>query len=96
MRRGEVANGVKCYIKKQRVTKEVAVSQMKKMIRDNYKIVMEEFLTIKGVPRPILVRVLNILRMINVYNYEEGDGFTKPHEKLKDLITALFFYPLPL
>ncbi|KAG7599133.1 Terpene synthase N-terminal domain [Arabidopsis suecica] len=96
MRRGEVANGVKCYIKQHGVTKEVAISEMKMMIRNNYKIVMEEFLMIKSVPRPILVRVLNNVRMINVYDYEEGDGFTNPHEKLKDLITSLFFKPLPL
>ncbi|KAL9308189.1 Terpenoid synthase 22 [Arabidopsis thaliana] len=95
MRRGEVVNGVNCYVKQHNVTKELAVREIKKMIRDNYKIMMEEFLTIKSVPRPILVRCFNIVRLVNLY-YEEGDNFTNPNGKLKDLITSLFFHPLPL
>ncbi|KAG7599132.1 Terpene synthase N-terminal domain [Arabidopsis suecica] len=96
MRRGEVANGVNCYMKQHGVTKELAVSEIKKMIRDNYKIAMEEFLTTKGVPRPVLVRCLNMVRLLKLYYTEGSDGFTNPHGKLKDLITSLFFHPLPL
>jgi len=95
MKRGDVANGVNCYIKQHGVTKEVAVREIKKMIKDNYKIVMEEFLTTKGVPRPILLRCLNMVRLIKLY-YTEGDEFTNPHGKLKDLIKSLFFHSLPL
>ncbi|CAE5959159.1 unnamed protein product [Arabidopsis arenosa] len=95
MRRGEVANGVNCYMKQHGVTKEMAVRKIKKMIRDSYKIVMEEFLTTKGVPRPVLVRCLNMIRLIKLYYYKEGDGYTNPHGELKDLITSLFFHPLP-
>ncbi|CAH8337083.1 unnamed protein product [Eruca vesicaria subsp. sativa] len=95
MRRGEVANGVNCYMKQHGVTKEVAVREIKKIVRDNCKIVMEEFLTIKDVPRPILVRCINTIRLVNVY-YREGDGFSDPHGNLKDLITSLFINPLPL
>uniref|UniRef100_A0A0D3ALX6 Terpene synthase metal-binding domain-containing protein n=1 Tax=Brassica oleracea var. oleracea TaxID=109376 RepID=A0A0D3ALX6_BRAOL len=81
MRRGEVAN-------------EVAVREIKKIVRDNCKIVMEEFLTVKAVPRQILVRCINTIRLVNVY-YREGDGFSDPHRNLKDLITSLFINPLP-
>jgi len=35
IRKGEVANGVNCYMKQHGVTKELAVSKIKKMIRDN-------------------------------------------------------------
>ncbi|XP_048604659.1 terpenoid synthase 22-like [Brassica napus] len=94
MRRGEVANGVYCYMKQHGVTKEVAVREIKKIVRDNYKIVMEEFLTVKAVPRQILVRCINTIRLVNVY-YREGDGFSDPHRNLKDLITSLFINPLP-
>jgi len=60
------------------------------MIRDKYKIVMEEFLTRKSVPRPILLRGLNMVRLTKLY-YTESDEFTNLHGKLKDLITFLFF-----
>ncbi|KAG7551818.1 Terpene synthase metal-binding domain [Arabidopsis thaliana x Arabidopsis arenosa] len=95
MSRGEVVNGVNCYIKQHGVTKELAVHEMKKMIRDNVKIVMEEFLTMKGVQRPILVRGLNTARLIKIY-YDEGDGYTNTHAKIKDLYTSLLFHPLLL
>ncbi|CAL9217279.1 unnamed protein product, partial [Arabidopsis halleri] len=83
MRRGEVANGVNCYMKQHGVTKELAVSEIKKMIRDNHKTVMEEFLTTKCVPHPVLVRCLNMVRLIKLY-YTEGDGYTNPRRKIKD------------
>ncbi|KAJ4911264.1 Terpenoid synthase 22 [Raphanus sativus] len=95
MRRGEVANGVNCYMKQHGVTKEVAVREIKNIVKDNCKIVMEEFLTIKDVPRPILVRCINTIRLVNVY-YREGDGFSDPHGNLKDLITSLLINPLSL
>ncbi|CAE5959164.1 unnamed protein product [Arabidopsis arenosa] len=95
MRIGEVANGVNCYMKQYGVTKVLAVSEIKKMIRDDYKIVMEECLMTKCVSRPVLVRCLNMVRLIKLY-YTEGDGFTNPHGKLKDLISSMFFHPLPL
>ncbi|KAF8050123.1 hypothetical protein N665_2041s0006 [Sinapis alba] len=95
MRRGEVANGVNCYMKQHSVTKEVAVREIKKIVREYCKVVMEEFLTIKAVPRPILVRCLNTIRLVNVY-YREGDGFSDPHGNLKDLITSILIKPLPL
>ena len=96
MRRGEVATGVNCYIKQHGVTKEVAVTKIKKMIKDYYQIAMEEFMTTKGVPRPVLVRCINMVRMVKMFYNEGNDGFTDPHGKLKDLITSLFFHPLPL
>ncbi|CAL9217280.1 unnamed protein product [Arabidopsis halleri] len=58
-------------------------------------LIEEEFLTTKCVSRPVLVRCLNMLRLIKLY-YTEGEGFTNPHGKLKDLISSLFFHPLPL
>ncbi|VVA98711.1 unnamed protein product [Arabis nemorensis] len=49
MSRGEVANGVNCYMKQHGVTKQAAVEEMRKMERENYKIIMEEFMTSKAV-----------------------------------------------
>lgn len=94
MSRGEVANGVNCYMKQHGVTKEEAVEELSKMARDNYKIIMEEFLTTIDVPRPVLVRCLNVARMIDVFCKEGRDEFTNPHGKLKDLIASLFLHPL--
>ncbi|KAF8086177.1 hypothetical protein N665_0633s0028 [Sinapis alba] len=93
--RGEVANGVNCYMKQHGVTKEAAVEELRKMERENYKIIVEEFILSKAVPRQILVRVINIARLIDLF-YKEGDGFGHPDQKLKDLIVSLFLHPIPL
>ncbi|KAJ0244748.1 Terpene synthase [Hirschfeldia incana] len=93
--RGEVANGVNCYMKQHGVTKEAAVEVLREMERENYKIMMEEFVLSKAVPRQILVRALNIAGVIDLF-YKEGDGFGHPDQKLKDLIVSLFLHPIPL
>ncbi|CAH8391861.1 unnamed protein product [Eruca vesicaria subsp. sativa] len=93
--RGEVANGVNCYMKQHGVTKEEAVEVLKKMERENYKIMLEEFVSSKAVPRQILVRPVNIARTIDSF-YKEGDAFGHPDQNLKDLIVSLFLHPIPL
>ncbi|KAJ0244743.1 Terpenoid synthase 17 [Hirschfeldia incana] len=95
MSRGEVANGVNCYMKQYGVTKEAAVEELRRMEKENYKIMMEEFVLSKDVPRQILVRAVNSIRVIDLY-YKEGDGLGHPDQKLKDIIASLFIHPIPL
>lgn len=90
-----MANGVNCYMKQYGVTKEAAMEELRKMERDSFKIMMEEFMTSTAVPRQILMRVVNIGRTIDLY-YKEGDGIGHPDQKLKDLLASLFLYPIPL
>ncbi|OAP01637.1 hypothetical protein AXX17_AT3G35180 [Arabidopsis thaliana] len=96
MRKGEVVNGVNSYMNQHGVTKEEAVEELRKMARDNYKIVMEELLTITDVPRPVLVRCLNLARLFDVFCKNSNDEFTYPHGNLKDLITSIFIHPIPV
>lgn len=90
-----MANGVNCYMKQHGVTKEAAVEELRKMERENYKKMMEEFMTSKAVPRQILVRLVNIARVMDLF-YKEGDGFGHPDQKLKHLLASLFLHPIPL
>lgn len=87
MKRGEVANGVNCYMKQHGVTKEETVEEFNKLYRESHKIMMEEFLTTVCVPRQVLMRCLNISRTFDVM-YKEGDGYTEPLGNLKDIITS--------
>jgi hypothetical protein len=96
MSKGEVVNGVNSYMNQHGVTKEEAVEELRKMARDNYKIVMEELLTITDVPRPVLVRCLNLARLFDVFCKHGNDEFTYPHGNLKDLITSIFIHPIPV
>ncbi|CAH8362063.1 unnamed protein product [Eruca vesicaria subsp. sativa] len=92
LERGEVANGVNCYMKQHGVSQEEAVIELKKMIKDQHEIMMEEFFkeaSSSNVPRQILVRVFNTARVIKLF-YKEGDGFGHPNENLKAYFTSLF------
>ncbi|WZY73664.1 hypothetical protein YC2023_005904 [Brassica napus] len=93
--RGQVANGVNCYMKQHGVTKEAAVEVLRKMEPGNYKIMMEEFVSSKAMPRQILVRAVNIARVMDLY-YKDGDGYSHPDQNLKDLIVSLFLCSIPL
>ncbi|KAL0717205.1 hypothetical protein Bca4012_066527 [Brassica carinata] len=94
MKRGEVARGLNCYMKQHGVTKEEAVEELNKIATDYYRIIMEEFLTTTAVPRPVLVRCLNVSRPIDLF-YKGSDRFVN-HVELKEVITSLFIHPIPL
>lgn len=94
--RGEVANGVNCYMKQHGVSKEVAMEELDKMYKYNYKVIMEEFLTIKDVPHPVLVRCINIARPMEVFYKEGNDEYTSPQAKIKKFIAAVLLHPFQL
>ncbi|VVB13604.1 unnamed protein product [Arabis nemorensis] len=90
LERGEVANGLNCFMKQHSVSQEEAVRELRKMIKDHHEIMMDEFfIASSNVPRQILVRVFNTARVINLF-YKEGDGFGHPDENLKAHFTSLF------
>ncbi|CAF2025832.1 unnamed protein product [Brassica napus] len=89
MSRGYVTTGVNCYMKQYGVTKGEAFKKLHQMRVHNEKIVNEEFLTIKDVPRRVLKEDINCARMTNVaYGY--GEGLTHPEGKIKEYIISLY------
>ncbi|EOA32912.1 hypothetical protein CARUB_v10016237mg [Capsella rubella] len=96
MNRGEVANGLNCYMKQYGVTKDEASQELRKMYIDHRKVVMEEFMnTHDHVPRQVLLRCLNFARLFDVF-YKEGDGYSEPKGKIEHFLTSLYVHPIPL
>ncbi|CAN8237763.1 unnamed protein product [Cochlearia groenlandica] len=89
--RGEVANGVNCYMKDHGVSKEDAIICLRKVIKDHHEIMMDEFFNEPStvLPRQIRMRVFNLARVVKLF-YKEGDGFGHPNENLKAHFTCLF------
>jgi len=78
------------------VTKEEASQELLKMYSDNKKMVMEQFMnTHDHVPRQVLLRCLNFVRLVDVM-YIEGDGYSEPKGKTEHFMTSLFVHPIPL
>uniref|UniRef100_M4D7Q3 Terpene synthase metal-binding domain-containing protein n=1 Tax=Brassica campestris TaxID=3711 RepID=M4D7Q3_BRACM len=89
MSRGYVTTGVNCYMKQFGVTKSEAFKKLHQMRVDNDKIVNEELLKIKDVPKRVLKEAINCARMTHVaYGY--GEGLTHPEGKIKEYIIALY------
>ncbi|KAG7625235.1 putative lyase [Arabidopsis thaliana] len=94
--RGEVANGLNCYMKQYGVTKEEASRELRKMYIYNKKVVVEEFMNSHDrVPRQVLLRCLNFARLFDVI-YTEGDGYSEPKGKIEHFMTSLYVHPIPL
>lgn len=63
----------------------------KTKISNAWKDVNEEFMKPTGVPAPILMRVLNLSRVMDVL-YKEDDGYTNSHV-IRDSIEAMLLKP---
>ncbi|KAK2631020.1 hypothetical protein EUGRSUZ_L03538, partial [Eucalyptus grandis] len=94
-KRGHVVSAVELLIKYRGVSEQEAVEELQKRVIDAWKDTNEEFLRPIAVPMPILTRVLNLSRVIDVL-YSDGDNYTHSETKLKDYVTSLFVNPLPM
>ncbi|XP_052178614.1 (-)-germacrene D synthase-like [Diospyros lotus] len=92
--RGHVASAVECYMEQYGASEEEAVVELKKQVGEAWKDINAEMLQPTKVAMPLLVRVLNLARVIN-FLYSHGDGYTHPVTKVKDIITSLFVQAIP-
>ncbi|EXB79429.1 (-)-germacrene D synthase [Morus notabilis] len=87
-----VASAVECYMKQYETTEEEAISELCQQVTDAWKDVNKEFFHPTDIPMPLLMRVLDLVR-VNHEMYRDGDGFTDSI-LLKDLIASLIVDPL--
>ncbi|KAJ4833933.1 hypothetical protein Tsubulata_043483, partial [Turnera subulata] len=91
--RDHVASGIECYMKQHgNSSEEEIVKIFREEIANAWKDMNEECLKPTAVPMPLLERVLNFARVIDVI-YKDGDGYTNPH-LLKDYVASLLEHPL--
>ncbi|RVW14958.1 (-)-germacrene D synthase [Vitis vinifera] len=65
-KRGHVASAVECYMKQHGASEQETHNEFNKQVRDAWKDINEECLIPTAVPMPILMRVLNLARVIDV------------------------------
>lgn len=95
-KRGHVVSAVECYMKEHCATEEVAVIELTKQVNDAWADVNEGLLhPIATVPRPLLLLILNFLRVTDVI-YKHEDGYTHGGVVLKDYITSLLVEHVPI
>ncbi|CAA2961961.1 (-)-germacrene D synthase [Olea europaea subsp. europaea] len=83
---------VECYIKETGASKEDAFAVFQTQVMNAWKDINQECLNSDVVPMVVLVRVVNLTRVINLL-YKDSDGYTNSKTKLKDFITSILIQP---
>ncbi|KAJ0102377.1 hypothetical protein Patl1_05058 [Pistacia atlantica] len=93
-KRKHVVSSVECYMIQHGVSKEEVIKLFRKEISNAWKDTNQEFLKPTAVPAPLLKRILNLSRVIDVL-YKDDDTYTNSY-KLKKDIASLLVNPIPL
>jgi hypothetical protein len=76
-------------------TEEEAINEFRKEIADVWNDINKEFLYPTAVPMPLLTRILNFARVMDVL-YKDEDGYVHAGTVVKDFVASLLVDPVPL
>ncbi|KAM1094899.1 hypothetical protein ACFX2B_009717 [Malus domestica] len=88
-------SAVNCYMKKYGATEEEAIIELKGQVNNAWKDINEACIHHTAVPMPLLIRILNFARVMDVV-YKCEDGYTNAEGELKDLIVSTLVEPVAL
>ncbi|GMJ06426.1 sesterterpene synthase 2, terpene synthase 19 [Hibiscus trionum] len=94
-KRGAVT-GTMCYMKQYGVTRQEATEAFKDMIEAAFKDMNRGCLRPMPIPREIVNRVVNYLRLLDTFYMNDIDGYTIPETCMKNVGTKMFIHPIPL
>ncbi|GFS29275.1 terpenoid cyclases/Protein prenyltransferases superfamily protein [Actinidia rufa] len=93
--RGHVVSAVECYMKQHGAIEEEAIVELYDQVTNAWKDMNAECLYSTKVPMPLLVRVLNLARVINVL-YKDEDSYTHSGTRTKNFITSVLIDSVPI
>ncbi|CAL5341820.1 unnamed protein product [Camellia sinensis] len=93
-KRGHVASAVECYMKQHGATEEEVLVEFRKLVTNAWKDINAAYLRPTAVPMPLLLRVVNLTRMIHVI-YKDEDGYTHSGTRVKAFVTSVLVNPVP-
>ncbi|GFZ06550.1 terpenoid cyclases/Protein prenyltransferases superfamily protein [Actinidia rufa] len=92
---GHMASAIECYMKQHGATEEEAIIELYEQVTNAWKDMNAECLYSTNVPMPLLVRVLNLARVINVL-YKDEDGYTHSGTRTKNFVTLVLIDSVPI
>ncbi|KAG6428203.1 hypothetical protein SASPL_112454 [Salvia splendens] len=92
--RGQSATGIESYMRDNGATIEEAVAKFFEIATEAWKDINEECMRPSPYSRDVLMRILNLERIIDVTYKGNEDGYTQPEKVLKPHIVALFVDPV--
>ncbi|KAG6746083.1 hypothetical protein POTOM_050596 [Populus tomentosa] len=93
--RGHAASGVECYIRQYGLSEQEVYKEFHMQVVNAWKDVNEECLKPTAVPMPMLERILNLSRVIDVI-YKEEDEYTHVGQLMKNNVASLFIDSVPI
>ncbi|KAB1215220.1 (-)-germacrene D synthase [Morella rubra] len=94
-KRAHIASIIECYMKQHGVSKQEAIEEFQKQLASAWKDINEDFLKPTQVAMPLLERVLNLARVIDLL-YKDEDAYTNVGEVMVEGITFLLIDPVPI
>ncbi|XP_057968253.1 (-)-germacrene D synthase-like [Malania oleifera] len=91
--RGHCASAVECYMKQYGASEQEAHAELQKQVVNAWKDINGECLRPTVVPMPLLARILNLARVIDLI-YKSEDGYTHVGKQMKGRIASLLIDPV--
>ncbi|XP_019157086.1 PREDICTED: (-)-germacrene D synthase-like [Ipomoea nil] len=91
--RGHLDSSVEIYMKEYGKSKEETTLELLERVTNAWKDINQQCLKPTIFPMPILIRILNFSRVIDLL-YNDGDSYTHSKTKLKDFITSTLINPI--
>ncbi|GAB4846239.1 hypothetical protein Ancab_025238 [Ancistrocladus abbreviatus] len=94
-RRDHISSAVECYMRQYNVSEEQACRDLHGQVEEAWKDVNQSVLQPSIMPLPLLTRILNLCRVVEVI-YKGEDCYTIANRTMKDHIALMFIDPISL
>ncbi|XP_021754889.1 probable sesquiterpene synthase [Chenopodium quinoa] len=93
-KRDHVASVVECYMKQFRVTEEIALEELHNVVEDAWKDLNEEMLRPTTLPRPLMNRILDLSRVIEVFYRLGEDDYSIVSKNMQEKVQLVLIDPV--
>ncbi|PIN22719.1 Alpha-copaene synthase [Handroanthus impetiginosus] len=94
-KREHIPSSIECYTEEHNVSKRDAMYEFNNRIQGAWKDMNEGFLKPTKIPVPLLYRIFNFTRVIEVM-YSKGDWYTHVGPEMQSFIKQLLIDPIPI
>ncbi|KAL8162410.1 hypothetical protein V2J09_013899 [Rumex salicifolius] len=93
--RNHVPSAVQCYMREHGVEEDIAYKELGNKVDSSWKEINQMMLKPYVMPGPILARILNLCRALDVF-YKGEDCYTFSDYTMKNYISLILTHPIPL
>ncbi|CAN4115216.1 unnamed protein product [Withania somnifera] len=94
--KGQLVTGIECYMEEHNLSVEEASEKLSEIAENAWKDLNKECIKPTSMPSEILLRVVNLTRLIDVVYKNNQDGYSDPKNNVKSVIEALLVNPINL